>query len=151
MLEDRRSLRVFRRSGDSVEVRRTPSFSSASGDFKDDTALSSGGTTSLNIPSDSGVRRFPALRVALTARWVGGFEGPARFAGISRPRLSVCGSSKSHGRRCRISADSVRYGSEILILVEKASCLDPNRCPGLKTIQITVAGTLVETANHSIT
>jgi len=89
MLEDRRSLRVFRGSGDSVEVRRAPSFSSASGVFKDNTALSSRGGASLNIPSDSGVKRFPALRVALTARWVGGFEGPARFPSSSES-ASLC-------------------------------------------------------------
>lgn len=66
-LEDRRPLRVFCGGGDSVELRRLPSFNSASGVFKEDTAMSSGGL-SLNIPSDSGVKRLPALRATLTAR-----------------------------------------------------------------------------------
>jgi len=87
-LEDRRSLRVFRGGGDSVEACRAPSFSPASGVFKDDTALSSGGSP-LKIPSDSGVKRFPALRAALIARCVGGFEGPARSS--SSPEwVSIC-------------------------------------------------------------
>ena len=88
-LEDRRSLRVLRGSGDSIEARRAPSFSSASGVFRDDTALSSGDSF-LSIPSDSGVKRFLVLRATLTARCVGGFDGPARFPSSSESVPSLC-------------------------------------------------------------
>ena len=67
-LEDRRLLRAFCGSGDSIEPRRAPSLSSARGIFKDDIPVSSGESSSMII-SDSGVKRLPALRAALvTAR-----------------------------------------------------------------------------------
>jgi hypothetical protein len=61
-LEDRKPFQVLGGSGVSVW---SPNFNPASGDFKVDSELFSGGSL-LRTPLYSGVKRLPALRAALT-------------------------------------------------------------------------------------